>query len=202
MPENESTYFQGVPTRSVPKQSSGSIDIRSFMSVLKCEGPVVVRMTICSSCNGWTPLISLKGSGLSLKTAIVSLLPGEALDMPVCKCSRETSNPEYDVVAHQARAAQAGGMAKRANDFQVGGSHYKSEIQHWDYVLANEIPYLEAMVIKYLTRWRKKGGAEDVRKAYHFLLKLAEASEINLSPPAAADGSEPGPGYVDQGRGG
>jgi hypothetical protein len=92
---------------------------------------------------------------------------------------------------------QAGGVVK-ANDYQIGGSHYKSEIQHWDYVLANEIPYLEAMVIKYLTRWRKKGGAEDVRKAYHFLLKLAEASEINLSPPTTTDGSEPGQAYTSQ----
>jgi hypothetical protein len=95
-------------------------------------------------------------------------------------------------------------MAPKANDYQVGGSHYKSEIQHWDYVVANEIPYLEAMIIKYLTRWRKKGGAEDVRKAYHFLLKLAETSEIALHPPAAKDsqesGAEAGSPYVNQDR--
>ncbi len=43
-----------------------------------------------------------------------------------------------------------------ANDRQVDGDHYKGKIQHWDYVLANDLPYLEAQVIKYVTRWRKK----------------------------------------------
>lgn len=65
-----------------------------------------------------------------------------------------------------------------ANSRQVGGDHYASPIQHWDYVVANDIPYLEAMVIKYLTRWRKKGGADDIRKAQHFLQKLFEVEGI------------------------
>ena len=64
-----------------------------------------------------------------------------------------------------------------ANEDQVGGDHYRTEIQHWDYVLANNIPYLEAQVIKYLTRWRKKGGLQDVYKARHFLEKLIEVEE-------------------------
>lgn len=66
-----------------------------------------------------------------------------------------------------------------SNDRQVGGSHYRSDIQHWDYVLANGIPYLEAQVIKYLTRWRKKNGLEDVMKAQHYLDKLIEVETEN-----------------------
>lgn len=65
-----------------------------------------------------------------------------------------------------------------ANDTQVGGDHYRSPIQHWDYVLANKIPYLEAQVIKYLTRWRKKNGHQDVKKAQHYLQKLFESEGI------------------------
>jgi hypothetical protein len=137
------------------------------------------------------------------------LQPGEMLDIPACKCAQVTSSdPEAIGLAIQQRAAHARPMGAKANDFQVGssadnfqvgGSHYKSDIQHWNYVLANDIPYLEAMVIKYLTRWRKKGGKEDVRKAYHFILKLAEAEAIDLSSPTAESGAEPGPGYVAQG---
>lgn len=67
-----------------------------------------------------------------------------------------------------------------ANDRQVAGTHYQSPIQHWDYVVANEIPYLEAQVIKYLTRWRKKNGMEDVYKAKHYLDKLIEVEESKL----------------------
>lgn len=62
-----------------------------------------------------------------------------------------------------------------ANTYQVGGQHYQSNMQHWDYVLANQIPYLEAMIIKYLTRWRRKNGFQDLEKAKHFLKKLYES---------------------------
>lgn len=62
-----------------------------------------------------------------------------------------------------------------ANDIQHGGKHYKKlKIQHWDYVEANGIPYLEACAIKYLTRWRDKGGIEDLRKAIHYIEKRIE----------------------------
>ena len=62
-----------------------------------------------------------------------------------------------------------------ANDKQHGGQHYKRmSIQHWDFVLANGVPYMEAQVIKYLCRWREKNGLEDLWKAQHFLEKLIE----------------------------
>tara|TARA_R100000963_G_C4532588_1_gene33275 strand:- start:27 stop:248 length:222 start_codon:yes stop_codon:yes gene_type:complete len=58
------------------------------------------------------------------------------------------------------------------NERQVGGSHYEARIQHWDYVLANEIPYMEAQVIRYVVRHKSKNGIEDLEKASHFLQKL------------------------------
>lgn len=67
-----------------------------------------------------------------------------------------------------------------ANDRQVAGDHYKSPIQCWDYIVANEIPYLEGQIIRYLTRWRKKNGIEDVYKAKHYLDKLIEVEEKNI----------------------
>ena len=70
-----------------------------------------------------------------------------------------------------------------ANDTQVGGEHYKSPIQHWDYVLANDIPYMEAQIIKYVTRWRKKNGFQDLAKAKHFLEKLMEHHTPIAPPP-------------------
>jgi Protein of unknwon function (DUF3310) len=74
-------------------------------------------------------------------------------------------------------------MGNSANDGQVGGDHYKAKIQHWDYVLANEIPYLEAQIIKYLTRWRKKGGHQDLLKARHFMDKLFEFEGVVQTEP-------------------
>lgn len=62
-----------------------------------------------------------------------------------------------------------------ANDIQVAGSHYKSKgIQPWDYIIANQIGYMEGNVIKYVSRWRDKGGLDDLLKARHYLDKLIE----------------------------
>lgn len=69
-----------------------------------------------------------------------------------------------------------------ANEEQVGGAHYKGKpIEHWDFVLMHNIPYLEAQVIKYMMRWRKKNGIEDLRKAHHFIDKLIE-TELAAQP--------------------
>ena len=62
-----------------------------------------------------------------------------------------------------------------ANDHQVAGDHYKSKaIQPWDYIAGNNIGYLEGNVIKYVSRWRDKGGVADLEKARHYLDKLIE----------------------------
>lgn len=51
---------------------------------------------------------------------------------------------------------------------QVGGGHYKKlKIQPAEYVHANQIPYLEGSIIYYISRWRDKGGIEDLKKVIH-----------------------------------
>jgi hypothetical protein len=67
-----------------------------------------------------------------------------------------------------------------ANEKQVGGMHYAKPIQHWDFVLANNIPYMEAQIMKYVFRWREKNGLEDLEKAKHFLEKLIEWERAKL----------------------
>lgn len=61
-----------------------------------------------------------------------------------------------------------------ANEKQMGGSHYLKAIQPWDYIAANGLDFFEGNVVKYVTRWRQKGGVEDLRKAQHYLDKLIE----------------------------
>lgn len=61
---------------------------------------------------------------------------------------------------------------------QEGGSHYKDmAIQPFEYNHANGIPFAEGNVIKYVSRWRAKGGVQDLKKARHFLDLLIEAEE-------------------------
>jgi hypothetical protein len=58
---------------------------------------------------------------------------------------------------------------------QISGDHYKSlKIQPIEYIHANGIPFAEGSVIKYVTRWRDKGGLADLEKAKHFLELLIE----------------------------
>lgn len=66
----------------------------------------------------------------------------------------------------------------KANDTQVGGQHYKAKtIQPWDYIAANGLGYFEGNIVKYVSRWRHKGGLDDLRKARHYLDKLIELEE-------------------------
>jgi UDP-3-O-acyl-N-acetylglucosamine deacetylase len=61
---------------------------------------------------------------------------------------------------------------------QVSGGHYKSlKIQPIEYIHANGIPFAEGSVIKYVTRWRDKGGIADLEKAKHFLELLIELEQ-------------------------
>lgn len=58
---------------------------------------------------------------------------------------------------------------------QVGGGHYKKmKIQPVEYVHANGIGYFEGNVIKYVSRWREKGGVADLEKAKHYIDLLLE----------------------------
>lgn len=69
-----------------------------------------------------------------------------------------------------------------ANQSQVNGDHYKTKtIQPWDYIAANELGYFEGNVVKYVSRWRSKGGIDDLRKAKHYLEKLIELENSQLS---------------------
>ena len=67
-----------------------------------------------------------------------------------------------------------------ANDYQEGGTHYTdSTIQPWAAMQAwmtseQFAGYIRGNVIKYLARYPKKGGVEDLRKARHYLDKLIE----------------------------
>lgn len=58
------------------------------------------------------------------------------------------------------------------NTRQVGGSHYKTKVEHWDWVESQGVGYLEGNASKYLTRWRKKDGVKDLEKALHYVDKL------------------------------
>lgn len=82
--------------------------------------------------------------------------------------------------APQERHYETHQRASRALDVQEGGDHYKTKgIQPIEYIFANEIGFAEGNVIKYVSRWKDKGGVEDLKKARHYLDLLIEAQEKN-----------------------
>ena len=68
---------------------------------------------------------------------------------------------------------------------QVGGDHYRAKgIQPIVYIHANNLGFCEGNVVKYVTRWKDKGGEADLRKAIHYLELLIEL-ETGQSQPHA-----------------
>jgi hypothetical protein len=59
---------------------------------------------------------------------------------------------------------------------QVGGNHYKEmKIQPIEYIMANELGWCEGNAVKYVTRYKQKGQAQDIEKAIHYLQILLES---------------------------
>lgn len=54
-------------------------------------------------------------------------------------------------------------------DKQEGGDHYKKLIiQPVEYIMKNNLDFLQGNMIKYATRHKDKNGAEDLRKVIHY----------------------------------
>lgn len=70
-----------------------------------------------------------------------------------------------------------------ALDTQVGGAHYKQfAIQPVEFCQRNRLPACETSVVKYVCRHREKGGAQDIRKAIHYLELLLQIDYSEEEP--------------------
>jgi len=79
-------------------------------------------------------------------------------------------------------STRSGVLTMRNKEMQVGGKHYtEMKIQPIEYITQNKLSYSEGNVIKYVSRWRKKGGIEDLRKAKHYIeMLIEEANSGNI----------------------
>lgn len=63
---------------------------------------------------------------------------------------------------------------------QIGGDHYtKLAIQPMEYSMANKLDACQHTAIKYITRFRDKGGVADLEKAKHCIDMLIEFDKRN-----------------------
>ena len=71
---------------------------------------------------------------------------------------------------------------EKALDVQVGGTHYKEYvIQPMEYGQRNKLPPREFSVVKYVTRWRDKGGVQDLIKARHCIDLLIQIENLEVN---------------------
>ena len=68
-----------------------------------------------------------------------------------------------------------------SKNHQVAGEHYKKRaIQPIEYIIANELPFCEGNIIKYVTRHRDKGGREDIEKLIQYAQFLLEEYDRDI----------------------
>ena len=68
-------------------------------------------------------------------------------------------------------------------------THYKQGIETWDYIVSQDLGYLEGNIIKYITRAGKKDGEtklDDLLKAKAYLTKLIN-NEVHTGPAGTSD---------------
>jgi hypothetical protein len=66
----------------------------------------------------------------------------------------------------------------KASKKQIGGSHYLGyEIQPIDFIIKNNIGFVEGNIIKYVIRFKEKGGVQDLEKAKHYIELLIESTK-------------------------
>jgi hypothetical protein len=61
---------------------------------------------------------------------------------------------------------------------QVGGNHYKNyKIQPVEFIIKNNIGFVEGNIIKYVLRFKEKGGVQDLEKAKHYIELLIDSTK-------------------------
>ena len=68
----------------------------------------------------------------------------------------------------------------RPSETQIGGSHYSDmAIQPIEFIHKNGLSFIQGNIIKYVCRYKAKGGIEDLQKAKHFIDLLIEFEDEN-----------------------
>ncbi len=99
-------------------------------------------------------------------------MPTKKVKKSVRKTINDATPAEWDAVRHIGKTPLC---PTKAIDKQEGGSHYKRlKIQPIEYIQANGLSYEQGNVVKYITRYKEKGGVEDLLKAIHYIDLIIE----------------------------
>jgi hypothetical protein len=69
-------------------------------------------------------------------------------------------------------------QSMKSSKKQVGGNHYlKYTIPPVEFIIKNNIGFVEGNVIKYILRFKEKGGVQDLLKAKHYIELLIDSTK-------------------------
>ena len=56
--------------------------------------------------------------------------------------------------------------------------YQKGNIEVTDFIIDQSMSFLEGNVVKYICRWKNKGGVDDLRKAITYIEKIIEGENL------------------------
>lgn len=153
---------------NLPLNAETETTIKVVDSILNRRGFAVSQLRIEENRSFIKVLI-----GITVKShlALVAKISSSGPDVVIDDSKQGEPMLDFDLYPKEEPSHQA------STDKQVGGSHYQLPIQPIEYILANGLGYCEANVVKYVSRWRNKGGIQDLKKAIHYLEMLIESEE-------------------------
>ena len=102
--------------------------------------------------------------------------PKMSAEWPDCEPKQEWSAQDWDAVRPDIAEPND---ATDPLTYQVGGDHYtKKKIQPVEYIHANKMDYMDGAIVKYISRWRDKGGVKDLRKIKQFVDLIIKLNKL------------------------
>jgi hypothetical protein len=68
-------------------------------------------------------------------------------------------------------------QTKNTMSDSINPDYYRKGIETTDYIQSHSMNYLEGNIIKYVTRYKDKGGVLDLKKAEWYLTRLIKQEE-------------------------
>lgn len=87
-----------------------------------------------------------------------------------------------DICGHDTKMCECGVEPDNRYVSQEGGSHYQTKYQHWDWVIDIGLGYLAGCATKYVVRWPKKNGVQDLNKAMTYVHKMILSYNPRVKP--------------------
>lgn len=71
-------------------------------------------------------------------------------------------------------------MSKKKPDLVNHPAHYTQGIEVYNFIASHKMSYAQGNVVKYVSRYKLKGGRQDLEKARWYLERLIKETRVEL----------------------